>query len=173
MASLIALLAGLIPINFLAEMTRVGMLVAFTIVAIAVIVLCRSAPDLPRWLKVPGYPVTAHSRDRRLLVDHQGSSICHADGFRTLVCAALLHTRRTTNPISVWCCSADSVGSQPLRQAESRYDLLSARLRRRFPSMKVPRLAGQSLDPVRVVFDALGDDVNHSFLVLQRPVHDQ
>jgi len=115
-ASLIALLAGLIPINVLAEMTRVGMLVAFTIVAIAVIVLRRSAPDLPRWFKVPVYSVTAHSRDRRLLVDHQGSSICHDDGFRTLVCAALLHTRRTTNPISVWCCSADSVGSQPLRR---------------------------------------------------------
>jgi basic amino acid/polyamine antiporter, APA family len=53
----IALLAGLIPIDFLAEMTSVGTLVAFAIVSIAVIVLRRREPDLPRTFKVPGYPV--------------------------------------------------------------------------------------------------------------------
>ena len=52
------LLAGLLPINFLAEMTRIGTLVAFLIVSIGVRVLRRSAPDLPRGFKVPGYPVT-------------------------------------------------------------------------------------------------------------------
>ncbi len=57
-AGVIALLAGLIPINFLAEMTSVGTLVAFAIVSIAVIVLRRREPDLPRTFKVPGYPVT-------------------------------------------------------------------------------------------------------------------
>ncbi len=57
-AAVIALLAGLIPINFLAEMTSVGTLVAFAIVSIAVIVLRRREPDLPRTFKVPGYPVT-------------------------------------------------------------------------------------------------------------------
>ncbi|MFG1793042.1 amino acid permease [Nocardia sp. NPDC049149] len=54
----IALLAGLIPIDFLAEMTSVGTLVAFLVVSIGVIVLRRTAPDLPRSFKVPGYPVT-------------------------------------------------------------------------------------------------------------------
>ena len=54
----IALLAGLIPINFLAEMTSIGTLVAFLVVSIGVIVLRRTAPDLPRSFKVPGYPVT-------------------------------------------------------------------------------------------------------------------
>jgi amino acid transporter len=57
-ACLIALLAGLIPINFLAEMTSIGTLVAFLVVSIGVIVLRRTAPDLPRGFKVPGYPVT-------------------------------------------------------------------------------------------------------------------
>lgn len=57
-AGSIALLAGLIPINFLAEMTSVGTLVAFSIVSVAVIILRRREPDLPRTFKVPGYPVT-------------------------------------------------------------------------------------------------------------------
>ncbi|MGW5237446.1 amino acid permease [Monashia sp. NPDC004114] len=57
-ACVIALLAGLIPINFLAEMTSIGTLVAFLVVSIGVIVLRRTAPDLPRRFKVPGYPVT-------------------------------------------------------------------------------------------------------------------
>ena len=57
-ATAIALMAGLIPINFLAEMTSIGTLVAFLVVSIGVIVLRRTAPDLPRGFKVPGYPVT-------------------------------------------------------------------------------------------------------------------
>jgi APA family basic amino acid/polyamine antiporter len=57
-AVVVALLAGLIPINFLAEMTSIGTLVAFLVVSIGVIVLRRTAPDLPRPFKVPGYPVT-------------------------------------------------------------------------------------------------------------------
>ena len=57
-ATLIALLAGLIPINFLAEMTSIGTLVAFMVVSIGVMVLRRTAPDLPRGFRVPGYPVT-------------------------------------------------------------------------------------------------------------------
>jgi len=57
-AVVISLLAGLLPINFLAEMTSIGTLVAFLVVSIGVIVLRRTAPDLPRGFKVPGYPVT-------------------------------------------------------------------------------------------------------------------
>ena len=57
-AVVISLLAGLLPINFLAEMTSIGTLVAFLIVSIGVIVLRRREPDLPRGFKVPGYPVT-------------------------------------------------------------------------------------------------------------------
>ena len=54
----ISILAGFIPINFLAEMTSIGTLVAFLVVSIGVIILRRSDPDLPRSFKVPGYPVT-------------------------------------------------------------------------------------------------------------------
>lgn len=57
-AGVISLLAGLIPINFLAEMTSIGTLTAFLVVSIGVIVLRRTAPDLPRGFRVPGYPVT-------------------------------------------------------------------------------------------------------------------
>ena len=57
-AAVISLLAGLIPINFLAEMTSIGTLVAFITVSIGVIVLRRRQPDLPRSFKVPLYPVT-------------------------------------------------------------------------------------------------------------------
>jgi basic amino acid/polyamine antiporter, APA family len=57
-AVVVGLLAGLIPINFLAEMTSIGTLVAFLVVSIGVVVLRRTAPDLPRSFKVPGYPVT-------------------------------------------------------------------------------------------------------------------
>jgi amino acid transporter len=57
-AVVISLLAGLIPINFLAEMTSIGTLMAFMVVSIGVMVLRRTAPDLPRGFKVPGYPVT-------------------------------------------------------------------------------------------------------------------
>ena len=57
-AVLICVLAGLIPINFLAEMTSIGTLVAFLVVSAGVIVLRRTHPELPRGFKVPGYPVT-------------------------------------------------------------------------------------------------------------------
>jgi APA family basic amino acid/polyamine antiporter len=57
-AVVIGLLAGLIPINFLAEMTSIGTLVAFIVVSIGVMVLRRTAPDLPRGFKVPLYPLT-------------------------------------------------------------------------------------------------------------------
>lgn len=57
-AAVIAVLAGLVPISFLAEMTSVGTLVAFLVVSIAVIVLRRREPDLPRSFRVPLYPLT-------------------------------------------------------------------------------------------------------------------
>ena len=57
-AAVISVLAGFVPINFLAEMTSVGTLVAFITVSIGVIVLRRRSPDLPRSFKVPLYPVT-------------------------------------------------------------------------------------------------------------------
>jgi amino acid transporter len=57
-AVIVALLAGLLPIDFLAEMTSIGTLAAFLVVSIGVIVLRVREPDLPRGFKVPGYPVT-------------------------------------------------------------------------------------------------------------------
>ena len=39
-------------------MTSIGTLVAFLVVSVGVIILRRTAPDLPRGFQVPGYPVT-------------------------------------------------------------------------------------------------------------------
>lgn len=56
-AVVVGLLAGVVPINFLAEMTSIGTLVAFLVVSIGVIILRRTAPDLPRGFTVPFGPV--------------------------------------------------------------------------------------------------------------------
>ena len=54
----VSLLAGVLPIDFLAEMTSIGTLVAFLVVSVGVMVLRRTAPDLPRGFRVPLYPLT-------------------------------------------------------------------------------------------------------------------
>lgn len=54
----VAVLAGLVPLDVLADLVSVGTLVAFCVVSVGVIVLRRTAPDLPRGFRVPGYPVT-------------------------------------------------------------------------------------------------------------------
>jgi basic amino acid/polyamine antiporter, APA family len=56
-AVVISLLAGVLPINFLAEMTSIGTLVAFLVVSVGVMVLRQKQPDLERGFKVPLYPV--------------------------------------------------------------------------------------------------------------------
>jgi amino acid transporter len=56
-AVVVSLLAGLLPINFLAEMTSIGTLTAFLIVSIGVMVLRYRQPELPRGFKVPLFPV--------------------------------------------------------------------------------------------------------------------
>src|SRR4029453_13521047 len=50
-ATAIALLAGLFPMNFLPGRPSIGTLVAFLVVCIGVIMLRRSQPDLPRSFK--------------------------------------------------------------------------------------------------------------------------
>jgi APA family basic amino acid/polyamine antiporter len=57
-AVITGVLAGLLPIDFLAEMTSIGTLVAFIVVSIGVMVLRQTHPDLPRGFKVPLYPLT-------------------------------------------------------------------------------------------------------------------
>ncbi|WP_433798529.1 APC family permease [Actinomycetospora sp. CA-084318] len=57
-AVVVGLLAGLVPLDVLADLVSIGTLVAFTVVSVGVIVLRRTAPDLPRGFTVPGYPVT-------------------------------------------------------------------------------------------------------------------
>jgi APA family basic amino acid/polyamine antiporter len=54
----VALIAGFVPSDYLWDTVSIGTLAAFSMVAIGVIVLRRSHPDLHRPFKVPGYPVT-------------------------------------------------------------------------------------------------------------------
>jgi amino acid transporter len=57
-ATAVGLLAGLVPLDKLADMVSIGTLVAFITVSVAVIILRVREPDLPRGFRVPGYPVT-------------------------------------------------------------------------------------------------------------------
>lgn len=54
----IALIAGFIPADYLWDTVSIGTLVAFSTVAIGVMVLRRTHADLERPFRVPGYPVT-------------------------------------------------------------------------------------------------------------------
>ncbi|QWF78826.1 amino acid permease [Amycolatopsis sp. CA-230715] len=51
-----ALIAGLLPIREAAELTNIGILAAFMVVSIAVVVLRRRQPDLPRGFRCPWVP---------------------------------------------------------------------------------------------------------------------
>jgi len=57
-AVVVGILAGFVPLGYLADMVSIGTLVAFIVVSVGVIVLRVREPDLPRGFKVPGYPVT-------------------------------------------------------------------------------------------------------------------
>jgi amino acid transporter len=57
-ATVVAILAGFVPLDYLADLVSIGTLTAFIVVAVGVVLLRRREPDLPRGFKVPGYPVT-------------------------------------------------------------------------------------------------------------------
>jgi amino acid transporter len=54
----VAIIAGFVPSDYLWDTVSIGTLIAFSTVAIGVLVLRRTQPDLERPFKVPGYPVT-------------------------------------------------------------------------------------------------------------------
>jgi len=51
------LIAAVVPLTVLAELVNIGTLAAFTLVSIAVIVLRKTRPDLPRAFRCPGVPI--------------------------------------------------------------------------------------------------------------------
>jgi basic amino acid/polyamine antiporter, APA family len=53
----VALFAGFIPLAELAELVNIGTLFAFVLVSIAIVVLRRTRPDLPRTFRVPLVPL--------------------------------------------------------------------------------------------------------------------
>ncbi|MDF3838615.1 amino acid permease [Cupriavidus basilensis] len=52
-----ALIAAVVPLNVLAELINIGTLSAFTLISVAVLVLRKTRPDLPRAFRCPGVPV--------------------------------------------------------------------------------------------------------------------
>ena len=52
-----ALLAGVFPIRLIADLTNIGILAAFVVVCIAVIIMRRTRPDIPRTFTLPFMPV--------------------------------------------------------------------------------------------------------------------
>ena len=52
-----ALMAGFIPLEELAELVNIGTLFAFSVVAIGVVILRRTRPDLPRGFRTPLVPL--------------------------------------------------------------------------------------------------------------------
>jgi len=53
----VALMAGFVPLAKLSELTSIGTLFAFVVVALGVIILRRTRPDLPRAFRTPWVPV--------------------------------------------------------------------------------------------------------------------
>ncbi len=53
-----ALFAGLLPLDYLAELISIGILLAFAVVCIGVLVMRHKRPDTPRPFRVPWAPVT-------------------------------------------------------------------------------------------------------------------
>ncbi|TFD47970.1 amino acid permease [Cryobacterium sp. Hh11] len=51
-----AVLAGVFPIRLIADLTNIGILAAFVVVCVAVIVLRRTRPDVPRTFRLPFMP---------------------------------------------------------------------------------------------------------------------
>jgi amino acid transporter len=57
-AIVVALLAALVPLDYLIDVVSIGTLTAFVVVSLGVIILRYREPNLPRAFKVPGFPVT-------------------------------------------------------------------------------------------------------------------
>jgi basic amino acid/polyamine antiporter, APA family len=57
LGSIVAIVAGLIPLSELAELVNIGTLFAFIMVSIGVVVLRRTRPDLPRAFRTPLVPL--------------------------------------------------------------------------------------------------------------------
>lgn len=57
LGGLSAVIAGLVPIDVVAELVNIGALFAFSVVAVGVVVLRRREPDRPRPFRCPGVPV--------------------------------------------------------------------------------------------------------------------
>ena len=77
-------LAAAIPLGQLADATSIGTLFAFALVNVAVVVLRRTRPDMPRTFRVPLSPVLPGARLRALRLDDGQPVGRHLGGLRSL-----------------------------------------------------------------------------------------
>ena len=83
-AVIISILAGVVPLDYLADMVSIGTLVAFIVVSVGVIILRVREPDLPRGFKVPLYPVTPVLSVPGLRLHSVQPALVHLAGLRQL-----------------------------------------------------------------------------------------
>ena len=102
----VALLSALVPLTELAELVNIGTLFAFILVALGVIVLRRTRPDLPRAFRCPGVPavpVLAVLASFYLMLNLPGATwlrfiIWMAIGFIVYFFYSASHSRLVTDP---------------------------------------------------------------------------
>ncbi|MCI1749227.1 MAG: amino acid permease [Acidipropionibacterium sp.] len=86
----VAILAGFLPLGILADLTSIGTLSAFALVSLGVIILRRTAPDLPRGFKVPGYPVTPILSIAACIYVVSGLHVLTLEAFAVWIAVALI-----------------------------------------------------------------------------------
>ena len=81
----VAVAAGLLPLGTLSQLVSIGSLLAFVLVCVGVIILRRTAPDVPRPFRVPGVPwvpvlgrAGLSGADGEPAVGHLGAAACVA-----------------------------------------------------------------------------------------------
>ena len=100
----VALMAGFVPLAKLSELTSIGTLFAFVVVALGVIVLRRTRPDLPRAFRtpwVPFVPILAVVACLWLMINLPVDTwirFAHLDGDRLRPLLRVRHARRRPPP---------------------------------------------------------------------------
>ena len=102
----VALLSTFVPLTELAELVNIGTLFAFLLVAIGVVVLRRTRPDLPRAFRCPGVPavpILAVLASFYLMLNLPGATwlrfiVWMVIGFVVYFTYSVRHSRLVTDP---------------------------------------------------------------------------
>src|SRR5690606_9470419 len=98
-----AVIAGLLPIGEAAELTNIGILLAFVVVCTSVVVLRYRRPELPRGFRCPGMPVVPISGvvfSIWLITLLQPATCVRFAGWLLIVCAVCVAYSRKRSKLS-------------------------------------------------------------------------